>query len=454
MPMTLRWKLACLSITMALVGGLALGQSADADARRGKTALTTRAFVPAAWTRAAYDDAWKSWQPPRTEKPADYDAAFRDYYGLSKAPYDNAGLPMGLRPAKSIFGRDGIANDCMICHGGAVLDQSIVGLGNASLDLQALFEDLGAASGAPRGLLPFTFSRVRGTTEAGAMAVYLLSFREPNLDVTFERRDLGLRDDLCEDPPAWWLLKKKSTMYHTGTSHARSVRSIMQFMMTPLNGRAVFEREEATFADIQAYLLSLEAPKYPLPIDRSLAEAGKPIFEKTCAKCHGSYGPGGEYPNRIVPIDVVGTDRTRFEGFTRRAGDYYNSTWLAKEKGDAGYKVTHPIGYQAPPLDGVWATAPYFHNGSVPTLEGVLNSNARPKIFTRSYGTGPGDFDDVRVGWKVDVLKQAPDANIPAVLRRKVYDTTQPGRGNQGHTFGDDLDAAARRALIEYLKTL
>ena len=40
-------------------------------------------------------------------------------------------------------------------------------------------------------------------------------------------------------------------------------------------------------------------------------------------------------------------------------------------------------GYMAPPLDGIWATAPFFHNGSVPTIEGVLNSKARPAIWQR-----------------------------------------------------------------------
>ena len=43
---------------------------------------------------------------------------------------------------------------------------------------------------------------------------------------------------------------------------------------------------------------------------------------------------------------------------------------------------------------------------------------------------------------------------IEALERRKVYDTTQPGRGNGGHTFGDDLTEDERRAVIEYLKTL
>ena len=59
-----------------------------------------------------------------------------------------------------------------------------------------------------------------------------------------------------------------------------------------------------------------------------------------------------------------------------------------------------------------------------------------------------------KLGWKVQVLERGPAAELPAFERRKVYDTTQPGRGNGGHTFGDDLTEEQRRAVIEYLKTL
>jgi mono/diheme cytochrome c family protein len=346
-----------------------------------------------------------------------------------------------------------VSNDCMLCHGGSILGTSYVGLGNASLDIQSFFEDMGKASGT-LGKTPFTFSNVRGTSEAGGMAVFLLSYREPDLSVRLSRLDLDLRDDLCEDTPAWWLLKKKKTMYHTGTAHARSVRSIMQFMLSPINSAAVFAKEEATFRDIQAYLLSLEAPKYPFPVDRPLASQGHKIFAKACAQCHGTYGADGSYPNKIVDMDVIGTDRTRFEGFSAKLGEHYNKSWFAREKGDAGYKSTAPTGYQAPPLDGVWATAPYFHNGSVPTLAGVLNSRSRPAVFTRSFKTGTEDYDQVSVGWKVRVLERDADAGLSPHERRKIYDTTKPGRGNQGHTFGDDLSDEQRRAVIEYLKTL
>jgi hypothetical protein len=51
-------------------------------------------------------------------------------------------------------------------------------------------------------------------------------------------------------------------------------------------------------------------------------------------------------------------------------------------------------------------------------------------------------------------LKAPPGPNVPGIERRKVYDSTQPGRGNAGHTYGDDLTDDERWAVIEYLKTL
>src|SRR5262249_39194261 len=151
------------------------------------------------------------------------------------------------------------------------------------------------------------------------------------------------------------------------------------------------------------------------------------------------------YPNKIVPIDEIGTDRTRFTGITEKLGKHYNQTWFAQ--GNDGGTATATAGYQAPPLDGIWATAPYFHNGSAPPVYHVLNSKARPKIFTRSYRTEAEDYDSVKLGWKVQVLEHGTAPSLPAIERRKVYDTTEPGRGNSGHTFGDKLSEEERWAV-------
>jgi len=433
-------------LTIVLLSSVGAFAAEPTAAARGKAALESTAYIKAFWPRFAYDNAWKAWG--LKVKPADYPAAFRARYGLHPADYPNDGYPMGLRKADMLIGK-GLGIDCMTCHGGSLFGKNVVGLGNSSLDIQSLFEELAAASGTP-AKTPFPFSNVRGTNEAGAFAVYLLGMRKPDLTATAEVADLGLHADSCEDVPAWWLLKKKKTMYHVGATDTRSVRSLMQFLLHPLTTKSEFVKHEPAFRDIQKYLLSLEPPKYPFPVDAVKAKAGKVIFETTCASCHGTYGEKGTYPNRVVPLAEIGTDPARFRNIGPKFTEAYNRSWFAGE--DGGYRIRATKGYQAPPLDGIWATAPYFHNGSVPTLAGVLKSAARPARFTRSFGTAEADFDKTDIGWKVTAVgKVSPE--VPADARR-VYDTRQPGRGNGGHTYGDELSDAERRAVIEYLKTL
>jgi len=436
--------LRCLlaACTLALV---AAAPFTETPAQRGKRLFLTRSYNPASFPGNAYRDAWKRWG--LKEKPAEKEHArlFNERVGLHLAPFDNGGLPMGLRYAPTLLGK-GITTDCLTCHGGSILGKSYIGLPNTSIDYTAMYSDL--SGGRP----PFHFTRVRGTTEAGAMAVYLLGHREPDLSIRLKRLDLGLDDQMLEDAPAWWQLKKKKTMYHTGGADTRSVRSIMQFMMSPLNFPSAFHAAEPDFADVLEYLKSIEAPKYPLPVDDKLAARGAGVFKDNCAKCHGTYGEKATYPNKVIPLKEIGTDRRRIDGLSRAFGDYFNKSWFAQGAHGKGIETD---GYQAPPLDGVWATAPYLHNGSIPTLHALLDSKTRPKIFTRSYRTGQEDYDAKHVGFKVRVLDRAPDERAtPAIEFRRVYDTTKPGRGNGGHTYGDKLEADERMALIEYLKTL
>src|ERR1051325_5291189 len=444
-----RWILLCICVIGCFIHP-ASARAGDKDAiGRGKKALENRAFTPSSWTADAYENAWQHWQPKLDKAPANYDQAFRNQYGLHAAPVANGRYPMGLRPGAD---GKGLAFDCLACHGGSILGKSVVGLGNQALDLQALFEDMNAASGRA-GKLPFAVANVRGTNEAFGMTVALLALRNPDLSLREKPQQLELYDDMCEDVPAWWHLRKKKTIYHTGSTNSRSVRTLMQFMLNPANPLAAFEKEEAVFGDIQAYLLSLTSPKYPFPIAEKVAVQGRDLFGNRCAKCHGTYGSNGKYPNKIVAHDIIATDAKRLRGLSPKVVGFYNETWFAQEK-PAGFKASDAEGYQAPPLDGVWATAPYLHNGSVPTLYDVLNSKTRPKLFTRSFATDEAAYDKTKVGWKVKILTERPEKTLPAIERRKVYATTQPGRGNGGHTFGDDLNENERWAIIEYLKTL
>ena len=427
--------------------------SADA-AERGRAALLGQCFSAPLLSRTSYEALWKQWG--LSARPDDFDAQVRARYGLFEAPYPNHGLPMGLRPTRDRKGTPSVGIDCMLCHGGAVFGKAVIGLPNTSLDLAALFRDLDRADGG-FGLFPYRLSNVRGTTEATGTAVFLISLRDGDLHHRIPPAPLGPPpDQLCEDAPAWWLLHRKRTMYYNGQIDARAVRPLMTFMLSPGASADIFERYEPTFRDIQQFLLTIRPPKYPLAIDAELAERGRVVFEENCARCHGTYGPPGRYPNKVVPLEKIGTDPSLVRGLTPAIEEHFRAGWFAREPGPDGkpFPLHYNSGYQAPPLDGIWATAPYLHNGSVPTLYHVLKSTARPRVFTRSYGTDWSDYDPKQVGWRVtELTNPLPSTASPQEVRR-VYDTSQPGRSNAGHTFGDDLTDSERWAVIEYLKTL
>ena len=101
---------------------------------------------------------------------------------------------------------------------------------------------------------------------------------------------------------------------------------------------------------------------------------------------------------------------------------------------------TKDKGYLTRPLRGVWATAPYLHNGSVPTLWDLLQPQVkRPAKFA----VGQREFDPKHVGFA------APTADGAWQL-----DTSASGNHNTGHEYGIDLKDDQKEALIEYLKTL
>jgi mono/diheme cytochrome c family protein len=249
------------------------------------------------------------------------------------------------------------------------------------------------------------------------------------------------------DAPPWWNVKKKTYLYADGFS-PKSHRALMQFLMIPQNGPDKFRAWEKDFKDIYAWIESIEPPKYPHAIDRDLAAKGQTVFEASCSRCHGTYGKEWTYPNKMVPIDEIATDRVRLDALTveQRAG--YEANWF----NNYGEKkvVTDPEGYVAPPLDGIWASAPYLHNGSVPTLWHLFHSDKRPKVWLRTED----GFDRQRVGLEVTELTDLPADVTDSKQKRRYFDTRLFGKGNGGHTFPDELDEAEKTAVIEYLKTL
>ncbi|HEV3418172.1 MAG TPA: hypothetical protein VG056_15210, partial [Pirellulales bacterium] len=160
-------------------------------------------------------------------------------------------------------------------------------------------------------------------------------------------------------------------------------------------------------------------------------------------------GRDSRFPNKIIPIETVGTDPVRLNALTSDMRKAYGASWF----GEYGKQpmVADPDGYVPPPLDGIWASAPYFHNGSVPTLWHVLHPAERPKIWLRSED----GFDQKLVGLDVQTFDSLPEpARASRKERRRYFDTTQPSKSAAGHPFSDELDENEKRAVLEYLKTI
>ena len=432
----------------------------DTPSQRGYRWLTTKAYIPPTFDRATFDQLWTAWSAPeraQAEKasPEDRRRLLFEHYGFTPLPSDPS---KALQYVEDDRGRWSI--NCLACHSGALAGRPIPGLPNANFAFQSLADDVVAvrarAGGRPLvGALlqmPIPLGESVGTTNAVVFSVALLTFRDKDLNLVFPKSvPRFVHHDL--DAPPWWNVKKRDRLYVDGFAK-KDHRALMQFLMVPTNAASRVKGWEKDFEDVLAYIESLDAPRWNdvfvhEALDRELAAKGRPIFERTCASCHGTYGEKASYPGIDVPIDVVGTDRVRHEATTAEQRSLYGASWFTNY--DPATVHTEPKGYLAPPLDGVFASAPYFHNGSVPTLWHVLHPDARPKAWKRKTGA---PYDAATVGLDVEMRDAVPAGLVDGHARRSWFDTTLPGKSATGHRFPDGLSEDEKRAVLEYLKTL
>jgi mono/diheme cytochrome c family protein len=439
--------------------GLTGREVAAADAaERGRAHLLTRAYLPADFDQEVFDELWTTWEEPLKSRAAAAPLAERrrlamERYGLVPHPDD---------PSRSlqyvVDGEGRWTMNCLACHQGQVRGEVIPGVSNSAYALETLTEEVRAVkvrlqkplSHMDLGSMFLPLGTTVGTTNAVIFGVALMRHRDAELNIIRRppRFDLPHHD---MDAPAWWHYAKRKSLYVDGFA-PQSHRMLMQFLLVEQNGPEKFREWEDEFREIEAWIASLEPPAWTGPVDRELATRGGEVFRATCAECHGTSGPDGQYPERLVPIEEVGTDRLRLDALAAEERRALNDSWFG-EYGRAAEPLRDredPAGYLAPPLDGVWASAPYFHNGSVPTLWHVLHPDQRPVVWRRT-ATG---YDDRRVGLEIEAFTELPAGRLRSSERRRYFDTRKPGKSAAGHDFADVLDADEKRALLEYLKTL
>jgi hypothetical protein len=211
------------------------------------------------------------------------------------------------------------------------------------------------------------------------------------------------------------------------------------------------------------FINELPPPPYPFAVDLKVAEAGKPLFVDKCVSCH---------KHNISRIYSVGTDMNRARQIspearlgllelTREACKLYiergGSDWClpklgSRVKDDEDYFITprKKPGYKADVLHGIWAHAPYLHNGSVPTLWHLLRPKERPAKFVR----GNIKYDEVNVGFVWDRAPALDEYGTGDSVHWAEHDTTLRGNSNAGHTYGGEWTDEQVRAVIEYMKML
>jgi len=381
---------------------------------------------------------------------------------------DNATLPPEFTAVTHANGQKIVSPNCMNCHADRINGELIVGLGNTTFDYSSDLTSLNTAidfavttsfgnpssewdayqqfSQASAKINANIQTEVRGVNPADQLTAVLVAHRDPESLEWIEEPQLDIPETTVPtDVPAWWLLKKKNAMFYSGIGRGDFSKFLMASSLLTLKDTTEARVIDDNFVDVLAWINSLEAPQYPENIDDKLADEGKILFDRTCAGCHGKYDGSSEYPNLLISLEEVGTDATLLDAYTSSTFgnfvDWYNSSWFAQ--GNNGGKLVVEPGYIAPPLDGVWATAPYLHNGSVPDLETLLDSGQRPEFWQRNFN---GVYDMKKVGWTYQEVESKLDS--------ETYDTNLQGYSNSGHTFGDGFTTEERSAVIEYLKTL
>ena len=394
---------------------------------------------------------------------------FLSVYGNPEFDLDREGINQGIDHSFNAFvssnGVELAAPNCFQCHASKLDGELIIGLGNTNADFtvdqtgvntllnQLIVSSYGVNSPEYEAYRPFsqavdaTGSRLKtetvGSNPADKLAALLAAHRDPITLEWIEEDQLDVPDEVIPtDVPPWWILKKKNSMFYTGVGRGDFARISMASSILTIKDTIKAREVDNNFADVIAFINSLTPPSYTREVDMDLADRGAELFVENCSGCHGTYIDNETYPNLLVDLDLVKTDSMLiyanfgFERFT----NWYNDSWFGQEPYAA--QLVAERGYVAPPLDGIWATAPYLHNGSVPDLRSLLDSESRPPIWRRD-----GDnYSHSNVGW--EYIESATKSD------KLDYDTNLLGYGNGGHTFGDHLTATERNAVLEYLKLL
>jgi len=438
--------------------------------------------------------------------------------GIYQIPYPGGvkpDFPMGATIMNTKKGK-GLTFSCATCHTSSLFGKSVMGLTNKRVRANSFFH-------MAKKTVPFIpsklfqigtrandderqqFRRTKYNLNAiGAVVPQVLGLDTslPQVALSLARRnndEYATKNKFLEKfprqnplnhfvadskPAVWWNLKYKTRWLSDG-SIVEGNPIFTNFLWNELGrGTDLKELEKwmqnntQKIKELTAAAFSTKAPRWTdffeaSTIDISSAKRGEKIFENSCAKCHGSYEkawnlPSAEELNEVellettkvsyheqTPVKDVGTDPQRYQGmkfFSERLNELKISKWMQT-------KVEPQKGYVPPPLVGIWARYPYFHNNSVPSLCALLTkAEDRPKKFVQGPAINKEtDFDSECVGYPVgkDIPKEwYKDKDA-------IFNTSKRGLRNIGHTKmfldkqgNEKYSPSQKKDLINFLKTL
>jgi mono/diheme cytochrome c family protein len=438
--------------------------------------------------------------------------------GIYKIPFPNGkkdNFYLGAGIVKK-FNTDGLTFSCYTCHANNLFGKMVVGLTNKRPRANSFFHmargtvphipgalfKLGSKA-TPEEVAMFQYTKknlvsvealepqVLGLDTSLSQIALSLAHRNQDAYATksnyFEKypRYNELQKKVVDSKPMpWWNVKYKTRWLADGSIVAGNP-IYTNFLWNEI-GRGTdlveledwMKKNESKVNELTAAVFATEAPLWTdffgvkkLNIEK--ARRGEMIFNESCASCHGTYEKAWSRKDadqlssidllktekiiyhKKTPVKNVGTDPARYEGMKYFADDL-NKLAISKMMKTV---VVPQKGYVPPPLVGIWARYPYFHNNSIPNLCALVT---RPELRPKTFVQGPSlnaetDYDFDCVGYPVG-------QKIPTDWQKDkeaAFNTTKPGLSNMGHfeMFVDDAgnelySKEDKMDLIEFLKTL
>lgn len=412
-------------------------------------------------------------------------------------------------------GAVGFTMSCAACHSSELFGKTVLGMTNrfpranefflkaqkaGSFVHPALFQKITKATDAETELLDQSLENLKrvgikrplalGLDTSLSQVALSLNKRSDDEMATpswwkekFPRADPFLDQYPADSKPAvWWNLKYKNRWLSDGS--VLSGNPIVTNLLWNEIGRGTdlsslekwIDENQKIITELTTAVFATEAPHITDffsadQINLQLAKRGEELFNQSCAKCHGIYDKNWslDHANTLSPAEVlktyrvrypqphkivdVGTDPHRYLGM--KSLEKLNDLKISKNK---GILIKAQKGYLPPPLVGIWARWPYFHNNSVPSLCALLTPGPqRPANYYSGPARNPKtDFDFECNGYPLGD-KTPPEWKLRAFF----YNTEVPGLSNRGHDErifirnGQEIFTKSdKKALIQFLQTL